>query len=60
MKPKTLKLLERCIEYGVAFGLHRAYKHTDTPTKEQVELAVEDEILREVHEWFDFDQENAT
>lgn len=60
MKPKALKLLEQCIEDGVAFGLGRAYKHTKTPTTEQIQQSIEDAILHEVHEWFDFDQGDAT
>jgi hypothetical protein len=60
MKPKSLKLLERCIEDGVASGLHRAYKRSDTVSREQIQQSIEDAILHEVHEWFDFDQEDAT
>lgn len=56
MKPKALKLLERCIEDGVAFGINRAYKHTSTPTKEQIQQAVEYAIAVEVHEWFEFEE----
>lgn len=60
MKPKTLKLLEQCIEDGVEVGLSRAYKHTDWPTKEEIRHFVGHAVLHEIHEWFDFDQEDAT
>ena len=60
MTPKTLKLLEQCIEIGVEIGLHRAHKHTSTPDREQIQQSIEDAILHEVHEWFQFNEEMPT
>lgn len=60
MKPKALKLLEQCIEIGVEVGLHRAHKHNESPSREQIQQSIEDAILHEIHEWFDFSEEMPT
>lgn len=57
MKAKTLKLLEQCISIGVEVGLHRAHKHTDTPDREKITQSIEDAVLHEIHEWFQFQEE---
>lgn len=41
---KTYNLYERAVEEGVSYGLNRAHKHTDAPTREQLET----EIIRAV------------
>jgi hypothetical protein len=43
-----------CIENGLAFGLNRAYKHTDEPTKDQILDAIEQALMEEIHQWFEF------
>lgn len=55
MKPDTYKLIEMCVESGVARGLHRAYKYNDKPTVEQIEDQVVQAIMFEIGEWFKFD-----
>lgn len=57
MKPKFYPLLERCVEDGVARGVRQAHKHNDDPTDEGLAAAVETAVMEEIHEWFDFDQE---
>ena len=59
MKPKVLKLIEQCIEIGVEVGLHRAHKHTSTPSQDDIARAIEDAVLHEIHEWFDFEEPPA-
>ena len=56
MKANMYKLIERCVEEGVQYGYNRAYKHTDTPTEDQIKLAVTDAVMNEICEWFDFPQ----
>ena len=56
MKANMYKLIERCVEEGVQYGYNRAHKHTDTPTEDQIKLAVTDAVMNEICEWFDFDQ----
>ena len=55
MKPDTYKLIEMCVESGVARGIHRAYKHNDKPTAEQIEEKVMQAVMHEICEWFKFD-----
>lgn len=55
MKPDIYKLIEHCVETGVAYGLTRAYKHTDKPTAEQVREKIRQAIMNEVCEWFKFE-----
>ena len=55
MKPDTYKLIQHCVESGVAYGLTRAYKHTDAPTAEQIEDKVVQAIMSEICEWFEFE-----
>lgn len=54
MTPKTLPLLEQCIETGIALGWSRAHKHTDTPTEQSIKQQMMDAIMLELHTWFDF------
>lgn len=54
MKPKTLPVLEMCIENGLARGIRRAYKHTDEPSEEHMLDVMEKAIMEEIHEWFQF------
>jgi hypothetical protein len=58
MKPKEYQVLQMCIENGLAFGLNRAYKHTDEPSKDQILDAIEQAVMEEVHQWFEFDEKN--
>ncbi len=54
MKPKTIPLLEQCIEVGVALGLRRAYKHNDNPSDAHVQAEITNAVMGEFFEWFDF------
>lgn len=55
MEPNTYKLIEMCVESGVAYGLTRAYKHNDKPTAEQIEEKIRQAIMNEICEWFEFE-----
>ena len=58
MKPNILKLLERCIEDGTHTGVHRSFKYTDEPTRDQIIEQVVHNVMNEVYEWFEFDEEH--
>ena len=60
MKPDTRKLVERCVEDGVAFGILRAHKHTETPTREELEQAIARAVLEEIDEWFVHEEPRVT
>ena len=52
---KIYPVMARCIEEGVAYGITRAYKHTDSPSKEQIKEAIEQAVIDELCIWFKFD-----
>jgi len=56
MKPKSLPLLERCIESGIELGYNRAFKHEDNPSKEHIQNCIYTSIMGEFYEWFDFEE----
>ena len=56
MKPKFLPVLEMCIETGLIYGYHRAFKHDDDPSEEQITNTIKESIMHELYEWFDFDK----
>jgi hypothetical protein len=56
MKPKVRVLLEQCIENGIKRGYYRAHKHTINPSEEVICASIEDAVMGEIHEWFDFDE----
>lgn len=56
MKPKTLPLLERCIEDGVDLGWLRAHKHDDNPTDRAIKDKIVESVLAQIHDWFDFEE----
>lgn len=55
LRAKVYPLLVEAIEAGVAYGLNRAHKHTDTPTREQIAEAIEQAVMNEMCERFQFD-----
>lgn len=54
MTPKTLPVLEQCIETGISLGWSRAHKHTDTPTEQTVKEHIANAIWQELHDRFEF------
>jgi hypothetical protein len=57
MTPKFLQLLEKCILDGVLIGHIRAYKYSDAPSKTDINESIVNEVLNELHQWFDFDEQ---
>jgi predicted nucleotidyltransferase len=55
MTPKFMQLLEQCILDGVVIGHTQAYKHNDVPTKSDINMFIVQEVMNEIHEWFEFD-----
>ena len=56
MKPKTLPVLEMCIETGTTVGWNRAFKHNDNPSEDVIRQAIASAIIHELYEWFDFEE----
>lgn len=53
LTPKADKVLELCIENGVARGIRRAYKHNDAPQQEEIHSCIVEAVTQEFYEWFD-------
>jgi hypothetical protein len=58
MKAKEYNLIAQCVETGVMLGWNRAHKHDATPEDEAIRNAIEQAVLNEICEWFDFDEES--
>jgi hypothetical protein len=55
MKAKEYKILVDCVERGIEYGMSRAYKHTDSPTMDYIISQLNDNVLTEICEYFQFD-----
>jgi len=49
-------LLEQCVLDGVILGHKRAYKHNDAPSESDINMSIVQEVMNEIHEWFDCDE----
>jgi hypothetical protein len=56
MKAKEYNLITQCVETGVMLGWNRAHKHDATPEDEAIRNAIEQAVLNEICEWFDFEE----
>ena len=54
MKPRTLPLIEQCVEAGVARGYRLAHKHVEHPTQEAIIERITNAVMAEFHDWFTF------
>lgn len=54
MLVNTYAVLSDCVEAGVAYGVRRAFKHTDTPSQEAIAEEVEQAVLNAICEKFTF------
>lgn len=56
MRPDLYKLVLRCVEDGIEHGWHRAHKHVENPTPEEIKLAIDKAVTDQLCEWFRFDE----
>ena len=56
MRAREYNLLEECVERGLRSGWHKAHKHTDRPTPEQIWETQAGYVMSEVSAWFIFDE----
>ena len=54
VKAKVYDLMSKAVEDGVSYGLHRAYKYSDNPSKEDVEETIRLAVMSSICEWFEF------
>jgi hypothetical protein len=55
MKPKLRVILQIAIEQGVRRGYYRAHKHNDKPSVETLFTEIEDGVMSEITEYFNFE-----
>ncbi len=56
MRAKIRVILQECIESGIVLGYARAHKHTDEPSRYDIQQKIEDAIWLEIDERFDFER----
>jgi hypothetical protein len=54
IKINSYTVIQRAVEEGVAYGVRRAYKHTDDPTQEQISTEVENAVMSALCEVLQF------
>jgi len=59
MKAKSYVILQRAVDEGFRRGWHRAHKHTEDPSEEQIENEVVGAIMGEICDVFTFDDEET-
>lgn len=53
---KTYWIIQRAVEEGIAYGLQRAYKHTDNPDNNHIGLEIERAVMSALDEIIDFER----
>ena len=56
MKPKEYNVLAMCVENGLMAGWARAHKYNQTPDPQVIRDTIQDAVLGEICEWFDFEE----
>lgn len=56
MKANEYNLITHCVETGVRLGWNRAHKHSDEPEPQHIRDQIEQAVLNEICEWFDFEE----
>lgn len=54
MRVKEYQVLVDCVERGINLGWTRAHKHSDTPCEARIKDAMQQAVMLEVCEYFDF------
>ena len=58
MKPKFRVILNQAIEEGVLLGYRRAFKHNEDPSEEVICETIEECVMSQIYEYFDFSDED--
>lgn len=56
MKPNLYRIVTECVEVGARRGVNRAFKYTDSPDMETIINNVDQAIMGELCEWFNFEE----
>lgn len=57
MKVDQYKVLVMCVENGVQLGWNRAHKHSDTPEDYYIRDCIEEAVMHEIFEYFNFEDD---
>lgn len=55
IKFRFYDIVQRAVEEGVAYGYHRAHKHSDSPNENQMKQEVEQAVMFALSEIIDFE-----
>ncbi len=55
VRVNTYAVIARAVEEGVAYGLTRAHKHTNRPSREMLQEAIERAVLNDLCEVLQFE-----
>jgi hypothetical protein len=58
MRPKFRLILEMAIDEGVRAGYYRSFKHDEDPTPERIIETIQETVMSQMYEYFDFQEEN--
>lgn len=58
MKAKEYNLIVQCIETGIMLGWNHAHKHNSQPEDHHIRDQIEQAVLNEICEWFNFEDIN--
>lgn len=54
VKLRLYKVISRAVEEGVAYGVNRAFKYSDAPSRESLQEHIEREVMNTLDEVIDF------
>lgn len=57
MTPRWYTIIERAVCEGALYGVNRAYKHNDSPTREDIADAVSEAVMAAIGEVISFENE---
>lgn len=57
MKPKWYMLIARAVEEGVLEGMRLAHKHTESPTRDALQDAIEIGVMNKLNEIIHFEED---
>lgn len=53
MNVNMYKVIEHCVTEGTLYGISRAYKYEDNPSKDKIAQEVQNYIMLELSEWIE-------
>ncbi len=58
LRVNVYRVLSDCVEQGINHGWYKAHKHTDTPDEQSIKTAMDDAVMAEICDYFDFTDED--